>query len=295
MITLGLGVCGLAQAQTVVEMTALPGTQLTGTLQSTSTITNMTVDVQPKPNVRITSQALEDYRKSFGAGLNPPATTTQNIPATLQVLEDREDGGIPVQMNMDIPMGAGKDPLKFSARTIYYPDGTVKIEFDEVSDPTFQKMLGGMKDLVNNPQLQAIYNKPWTPGESLNQSVSLPFEQFTEGLPYRLTGNFNMNTTTTYVQRGASQEYIFQVNGSSGLTEIRALDDKNNIVMKIFMDQVKVSGENRISEDGLPLFQKTSQSMKMTLIMNMPQVPVIVKTSMNLAVDQTIRWQTVLQ
>ena len=61
--------------------------------------------------------------------------------------------------------------------------------------------------------------------------------------------------------------------------------------MKIFLDKVNVTGESRIREDGLPMAQRTNQSMKMTLIMNMPNIPVIVKTSMNLAVQQVINWE----
>ncbi|GEM47751.1 hypothetical protein DC3_33860 [Deinococcus cellulosilyticus NBRC 106333 = KACC 11606] len=290
LITLSLGLVGVAQAQTTLQMTAPAGTKLTGTVQSNTTITGLTADVQPKPNVRLTSQALADYRKSFsGLGSIPPVN--QTIPAALEVLPARADGGIPVQTNMDIPLGEGKEPLKFLSRAIHYPDGRISMEFDEVSDPTFQKLLGGMKDLVNSPETQAIYTRAWTPGETVKQDITLPFEQFVGGLPYQLTGNFTMTSSTSYVQRGAQDEYIFQVNGTSGLNEIRALDEEGRIVMKIFMDKVNITGETRIRKDGLPMLQRTNQSMKMTLIMNLPNLPVIVKTSMNLSVQQNISWQ----
>lgn len=291
LITLGLGALGFAQAQTSIKLTAPAGTTLTGTVQSNTTISGMTVDVQPKPNVRITAQALENYRKTFALSTGSIPAVNQTIPTHLEVLEARADGGVPVQMNMDLPLGEGKEPLKFVTRTIHHPDGHITMEFDEVNDPSFQKLLSGMKDLLNSPETQAIYTHAWTPGETLRQDISLPFAQFTGELPYKLTGDFTMTSNTTYVQRGASQEYIFQVNASSGLSEIRALDEEGRIVMKIFLDKVNVTGESRIRKDGLPLSQRTNQSMKMTLIMNMPTIPVIVKTSMNLAVQQVITWE----
>ncbi|WP_157442779.1 hypothetical protein [Deinococcus misasensis] len=290
MITLGLGVLNVAHAQTVIQMTAPAGTQLSGVVQTTTRTTNATVDVQPKPNVRLTSQALADFRKSF-ATLGSIPTVSQSIPATLEVLPTQADGGVPVRTTMDIPMPEGKNPVKFNVRSIYYPDGNVKMEFEPISDPALESAMSGLKDLFNDPQNQALYKKAWTPGEVYNQTVTLPFEQFTGGADLKMVGNFTMTSSLTYVQRGANDEYIFQVSGKSGLNEIRMVDAQGNIVMKLFMANVNVSGETRLRKDGLPLFQKTTQSMKMTLIMNMPELPVTVKTSMNMSMDQILNWQ----
>ncbi|GEM47749.1 hypothetical protein [Deinococcus cellulosilyticus] len=291
-VSLSLALVSFAQAADTIRMTAKPGTTLTGTFQSNTQILDMKASVSPQPGKKVSKEELEQYKNTFANVPKNLPNTTQSFPATLKVLATKPDGSTPVQMKMQIPMGQEGKNSTITINTFYSKNGKISMKLEPSKDPMLQKIMQGLTDsLLNNKESQLFYQKAWNVGESVTQTVSMPFDQFTGGAPVKFSGDFKVTTKTTYKGKNAAGEFVFQSTSTAKNSVLKATDAKGRMVMQMNIASLSGTSETRIRPDGLPGYSKTNQTMKMTMTLNTPEMPVQVKTDTSLKIEQVQTWK----
>lgn len=291
-VSLSLALFSFAHAADTIRMTAKPGTTLTGSFQSNTQILDMKANVTPQAGKKVSKQELEQYKKTFANVPKNLPSTTQSFPATIKVLAKKADGSTPVQMSMQIPTGQEGKNILITINTFYAKDGKVSVKLEPIKDAMMQKIMQGVTDsLLNNKETQLFYQKAWNVGESVTQTVSMPFDRFTGGAPMTFTGDFKVTTKTTYKGKNAAGEYVFESASTSKNSILKASDGKGRTIMQMNISSLSGTTETRIRPDGLPSYSKTSQNMKMSMTMNTPEMPVQVKTDTSLKIEQVQSWK----
>ncbi|WP_027481011.1 hypothetical protein [Deinococcus pimensis] len=292
-LTLGLALAlGTVLAQSggdtapvTLAVTAPAGTLVTYDVTQTLVGTVEEVRVEPRPNVRLTAEALEDYKRRFaGAGGNPKPVNLSYV-EYLRVLPPTADGSVALQVTSDQTIEGLTQKLRY--RQVISPDGTTRVEALPGTSPELRRVVESLDTSGVFGTTPAVYGRPLTVDAPVTQEGRLDFARVLgSSLPgVSLSGDVTYRNVLTY--RGARPDGTRLVETASTFGPATVTVEAGGLRQTVEVGAGTASSSTTLRPDGLASRLESRSTARIGTRLDLPELPVVVTVVVRQ--EQTLR------
>jgi len=271
----------------VLTLTAPVGTLVTYDTVQTTRTTVVRVNVEPRPNVRLTAEALEKYRAQFSTAGGTPAAKPVEVTYLqyLRVLPRAADGSDVLQYSADITVGDAVQKLRY--RQTIGRDGRFRTEVLAGTSPLMRTVVEGVDAAGLTGANPVLYGKPTVAGQSVTTTGRVDVGRFVGRAVPGLTIDGDLVYSATVTYGGRRPDGTRQVEVRTTMDPATVTFDVGGGRQTMTFAETTSTSTMVYRADGLPARTEYRTDGRLTIVMDLPDLPVLVTTE--LRQEQSLR------
>lgn len=253
-------------APTTIHLTPKPGTLLEFVQTQRQSFDLQDAQIEPLPGQTLSPKAKANFEqgradliRAFKTGAQTAASGSKGF---VKVLPNLPDGRQVIVYNTVIPDPRTKLSRSLRFRQTAGPDGRGSFEIDGPLDPADQQLAESLRAGLleqSNSLTGALYNRPLTPGEAFEQSVSIDFQKLLGSLFAGLgagaasarPANTPTRITVSYAYRGLNAAGLHLFDTTSQTDPVAIKVQLKGLSLEFNIQTLNGRGQTLVRPDGL--------------------------------------------